>query len=294
MATRTQGLLLASFLLVLGIFLVLMGLSWTLRGSSEFLGLGLAEGGSRIGLVLLEGPIEEARPILEEIDELRRDNSVKAVVLRVNSPGGDVGPSQELHDAVARLAAEKPVVASVGGVAASGAYYAAMAADSIVSPPGSVIGRIGVVLSYPTAVELLDKLGVEWRTYKSGRLKDMGSFSRAPTEEEEAVMDAVIADVFDQFVTAVAEDRGLDRDFVLALADGRIFTGRQALEAGLVDRLGDYQEAVVMAAAMGGVEPAAPLVRKARPRIPWLDLLDDILQGGASASWGPRLEYRLR
>ena len=295
MTTRTQGLLLGSLVLLVAVLVVGSAISLLFCRPAEMMDLGFAgRGGGRIGLVVMEGPIADSRELLEEIDALRRDGSIKAVVLRVNSPGGEVGPSQELHDAVARLSAEKPAVVSVGSVAASGAYYAAMAADSIVSSPGSVIGSIGVILSYPTAVELLEKIGVEWRVYKSGRLKDMGSFARNPTEEEEAVMDGVIADVYDQFVSAVVQDRGLDRDLVLDLADGRIFTGRQALEAGLVDRLGDYQAAVTMAAGMAGIAAETPVIRKTRPRIPWLDLLDDVLGDQARAAWGPRLEYRLR
>jgi protease-4 len=295
MTTRTQGLLLGS-LVLLAVFLVVgSALTFLFGRHRDGVDLGFAGGGGgRIGLVVVDGPISDSRELLEEVDALRRDGSVKAVVLRVNSPGGEVGPSQELHDAVARLSAEKPVVVSVGAVAASGAYYAAMAADSIVSSPGSVIGSIGVILSYPTAVELMEKVGVEWRVYKSGRLKDMGSFARNPTEEEEAVMDGVIADVFDQFVSAVVTDRGLDRDTVLGLADGRIFTGRQALEAGLVDRLGDYQAAVTMAAGMAGIAPETPVVRKTRPRFPLLDFLDNFLGEQARSTWGPRLEYRLR
>ena len=293
MATRTQGLIFGCLIAVAGVLVVLSVFSWFLGGFGGNSDLGLG-GGSHIGLVVIDGPISEVRPELEELEDLRHDAGIKAVILRVDSPGGEVGASQELHDAIARLADAKPVVVSVGSVAASGAYYAAMAADSIVCTPGAVVGSIGVILSYPTAATLLDKLGVEWRTYKSGPLKDMGSFSRNPTEEEEAVFDGIISDVYDQFVTAVADDRGLTREDVLSLADGRIFTGRQALEAGLVDRLGDYQDAIVMAASMGGVAPEAPVVRRARARIPILDLIDRFLHEEARTTWGPHLEYRLR
>jgi protease IV len=293
MATRTQGVIFGCLIALAGVLVVVSVFSWFLGGIGGDSGLGLG-GGSHIGLVVIDGPISEVRPELEELEDLRHDGSIKAVVLRVDSPGGEVGASQELHDAVARLADEKPVVVSVGSVAASGAYYAAMAADSIVCTPGAVVGSIGVILSYPTAATLLDKLGVEWRVYKSGPLKDMGSFSRNPTEEEESVFDGIISDVYDQFVTAVADDRGLTREDVLSLADGRIFTGRQALEAGLVDRLGDYQDAIAMAASMGGVPPEPPEVRRVRARIPLLDLIDRLLHEEARSTWGPHLEYRLR
>lgn len=293
MATRAQGLVLGCTILFAGAVFMLAVFSWVMGGFWSGTDFGLSAT-SRIGLVVIEGPIGDVRPELEELDELRNDATIKAVVLRVDSPGGEVGSSQELHDAVARLAKEKPVVVSVGSVVASGAYYAAMAADSIVCTPGAVVGSIGVVLTYPTAATLLDKVGVEWHVYKSGPLKDMGSFSRNPTEEEEAVFDGIIADVYDQFVSAVVVDRELSRDDVLPLADGRIFTGRQAIDLGLVDRLGNYQDAVAMAAAMGGIEPEAPVVRRTRPRIPLLDFLDRFLQEQARVTWGPHVEYRLR
>ena len=293
LASRTQGLILGCAIFLTGGLVMIFLASWFVGGFGQGSEFGL-RAGSRIGLIVIEGPIGDVRDQLDELEDLRRDDSIKSVVLRVDSPGGDVGASQELHDAVARLADDKPVVVSVGSVAASGAYYAAMAADSIVCTPGAVVGSIGVILTYPTAATLLDKLGVEWRVYKSGPLKDMGSFSRNPTEDEEAVFDSIISDVYDQFVSAVVADRGLSRDDVLPLADGRIFTGRQAMDAGLVDRLGDYQDAVAMAAAMGGVAPETPVVHRARPRIPFLDFIDRFLHEEARATWGPHLEYRLR
>lgn len=292
MATKSQGLLLGcSLALLAGLFLIL-AVSLVFRPGWP--GGDLALSGDRVGLVVLEGPITDARPLLEEIDENRRDASIRAVVLRIDSPGGEVAPSQELYAAITRLAGEKPVVASVGSVAASGAFYAAIGADSILASPGSMVGSIGVILSYPTARVLMEKLGVEWRVYKSGRLKDMGSFAREPTEEEEEVFFALVEDVFNQFVDAVAEERGLDREAVLTLADGRVFTGRQAAEVGLIDGIGDLHAAVEMAAALGGLAPEPAVTRKSRPRIPVFDLLERFMRESARAGRGPVLEYRLR
>ena len=293
MATRAQGLLLGCVLLIV-VFGALFTLS-TMFFARSWLGGDLpllTEG--RVGLVVLEGPINGSRELVAELDACRHDPSIKAVVLRINSPGGEVAPSQEIHGAVLRLAETKPVVASMGGVAASGGYYVAVAADSIVADPGTLTGSIGVIFAYPTAVELMEKAGVRMEVYKSGAMKDMGSYAREPTEDEEAVFDLLIADIYDQFVTAVAEGRGLPRDDVLGLADGRVFTGRQAGELGLVDRLGDLQVAADMAAEMAGLGPEPVLVRKARPRLPLFDLLDRVLSDGVRASWGPRMEYRLR
>ncbi len=293
MATRTQGLLLGCFLLV-AVFGILFTVSAVFLTHSWTGGnLPLVSGG-RVGLVVLEGPIGPSRAAVEELDACRRDPSIKAVVLRINSPGGEVAPSQEIYNAVRRLVDTKPVVASLGGIAASGGYYVAVAADSIVADPGTLTGSIGVIFAYPTAVDLMDKVGVEMEVFKSGAMKDMGSYAREPTEAEEEVFDSLIADIYEQFVTAVAEGRGLDRDRVLALADGRVFTGRQAGELGLVDALGDLHAAANMAAGMAGLPPEPSLVSKARPRLPFLELLERLLADGVRASWGPRLEYRFR
>ena len=292
MATRTQGLLLGClFAVSVGVLLIFVA-SVLLRGPG--IGGGLALGGEeKVGLVILQGPIIESRKLVEEIEANRRDQSVKAVILRINSPGGEVAPSQEIYEAILRLREEKPVVASLGSVAASGAYYAAVAADTIVADPGSVVGSIGVILMYPTARELMEKVGIEVQVYKSGRLKDMGSFSREPTEEEEEVFDSIIADVYDQFLTAVADRRRMDRDVAAALGDGRIFSGRQALEVGLIDGIGDLHRAVNIAAGMAGLSPEPPVERKARTRIPIFEVLDQFFRDGTRATWGPRLEYRL-
>ncbi len=293
MTGRTQGLLLGcTFLAVVGAaFTALMWVLFVGHWNAGDMSL-LAE--NKVGLVVLEGPIGESRGLIQEIEENREDSSVKAVVLRIDSPGGEVAPSQEIHDAVARLAETKPVVASLGSVAASGGYYVAVAADSIVADPGSLTGSIGVIFSFPTVHDLMEKAGVKMQVFKSGELKDMGSFARDPTEKEEAVFDALVADVYDQFVTAVAQGRRLDRDRVLAMADGRVFTGRQAVELGLVDRLGDLDAAERLAARMAGLRGEPTVVRKARPRLPILEVVDRFLRQSARASWGPLLEYRFR
>ena len=232
MATsRTTGLLLGCGLLVAATLTFFAGWIW-LFGDAFQASPGLARGPGGVGLVRVEGPIADSRYLVEEIDAHRRDPGIKSVVIRLDSPGGEVAPSQEIYEAVRRLAREKPVVASLGSVAASGAYYVAVAADSIVTDPGTLTGSIGVILSYPTLTGLMEKVGVEMHVYKSGELKDMGSFAREPTEVEAEVLGDMVQDVFDQFVTAVDAGRDLDRDQVLALADGRILSGRQAVEAG--------------------------------------------------------------
>jgi protease-4 len=293
MASRKTGLLLGCLLVAAMAAVVLVSLSIFVTApwmGGEF---PLIAGG-KVGLVVLEGPIGPSRGLVQELEANRRDPAIKAVVLRVDSPGGEVAPSQEIHGAVLRLAREKPVVASFGSVAASGGYYAAVGADSILADAGTLTGSIGVIFSYPTAEHLLDKVGVQWQTYKSGALKDMGTFTREPTEEEEEVFDGLVSDVYDQFVTAVVQGRGLDRDRVLAMADGRVFTGRQAVELGLVDGIGDLHAAVNMAARMAGLPEEPPVVRKTRPKIPILDVIEQFLGDNARSASAPRLEYRWR
>jgi len=293
MATKTHGFLLGCLILLAGGALLLSAVALLVSGTG--IGTGLPFGArDKVGLVLLEGPINESRRIVDEIEALREDEGVGAVVLRIESPGGDVASSQEIYHAVERLVEAKPVVASVGSMAASGAYYAAVAADSIVADEGSVVGSIGVILSWPDASGLMDKAGLRLNVYKSGAMKDMGSYARPPTEEEDAVVDALIADVFEQFIDAVEAHRPIARDRILALADGRIFTGRQAREVGLVDRVGDLHASIDLAMEMGDLSPDAEIVRRPRTRLPVLDLLDQILGDNAQALWGPRLEYRFR
>ncbi len=170
---------------------------------------------------------------------------IKAVLLRINSPGGTVAMSQELNDAIKNLKAKgKPVIASMGDVAASGGYYIACAADKIYASPGTLTGSIGVIMHLLNLSELEKKIGVAPTVIKSGEFKDIGSMDRAPTKEEQELLRNLIMDSYDQFVTAVSEGRKLDKEEVKKLADGRIYSGRQALKVKLVDALGGYEDAL--------------------------------------------------
>ena len=293
MASRTQGILLGcGFLAVGGAFVLIM---FFVLGSVVGRDFGFASlSRNKIGLVEIEGPIAGSRHWVEEIEANRRDPSIKAVVIRVDSPGGDVASSQELYQAVRRLRAEKPVVASLGSVAASGGYYAVVAADSILANPGTLTGSIGAVFEFPTLTDLLQKIGVRYHVYKSGRLKDMGSFARPPSEEDEEILDSIIADVYDQFVQAVSDGRGMTREEILPLADGRVFSGRQAMEVGLVDRMGDLHEAVATAARAADLGGVPQVVRKARPRGTLYYFLDRLLRETSLVRSSPTLSYRFQ
>lgn len=210
--------------------------------------------GDRVGVVLVRGVLADARGIIEQIDDFDGNDSVKAVVLRVESPGGGVVPSQEIYDRLKKVKENKIVVASLGAVAASGGYYIACAADKIVANPGTVTGSIGVILQFPLFEELFRKIGIGSTTVKSGKYKDMGSPFRELTPGERAYLQGVTNDIYEQFVDTVLVSRNIPPSRTAEIAEGKIFTGRQALELGLVDALGSEQDAVDLAAKLSGLE----------------------------------------
>lgn len=204
----------------------------------------IGRGGVSIGVVKVNGVIMESQKVLKDLKEFEEDSSIKAIVLRVNSPGGAVGPSQEIHDAVLRVRKTKPVVASFESVAASGGYYVAVACDRIVSNAGSLTGSIGVIMDFANLSELYKWAKVDRYNLKSGKFKDVGSETRTMTPEEKELMQGLINDVYEQFLKAVADGRKLPVDKVRPYADGRVLTGKQAHEAGLVDHLGGIDVAI--------------------------------------------------
>ncbi len=202
-------------------------------------------GTSRIGMVHIRGTITESRRVNDWIGRLRRDDSVKGVLVRINSPGGSVAPSQEVFQAVQDLAAVKPVSVSMGAVAASGGYYVACAGSPIWANPGTLTGSIGVKLQLTSFKDLADKLGIREQSVTSGPLKNAGSPLAPLTSEQQTYFQDLVNDLHDQFVSDVAEARGLDREAVLDLADGRAMSGRQAQQVGLVDRIGSREQALM-------------------------------------------------
>ena len=214
---------------------------------------GLPVGGERIGVVEVSGMLTISEPTVKQLIAFKDDDAIKAVILRVDSPGGAVAPSQEIHDEVARVAETKPVVVSMASVAASGGYYVSLPAQRILANPGTITGSIGVIMQVTNFQELYGKLGLKNQVVKSGEHKDLGSPLRPMTPQDRKILQGVIDDVYDQFVTAVSIDRKLSLDKVKLLADGRIFTGRQAKEAGLVDELGGMRDAIRVAAELAGI-----------------------------------------
>ncbi|MGB9886600.1 MAG: signal peptide peptidase SppA [Moorellales bacterium] len=242
---------------------------------------GGARGGA-VGLVRIEGPIVDGRgtgglfgavagseSLAEQLRRAREDPSVRAVVLRINSPGGSAAACQEVAGAVRALRREgKIVVAFLGDAATSGAYWVASQADRIVATPATLTGSIGVIMQLQNLRGLFEKLGVEVEVIKSGPHKDMGAGWRPLSAEERKLLQGLVEDIYRQFVEAVAEGRGLPQAKVQELADGSLFTGRQAQEKGLVDELGDYELAVRRARELAGLAAGAPVRPLERPG-PW-------------------------
>jgi protease-4 len=250
-------------------------------------------GGGRVALVEVRGPITRAEDTVKQLIRYREDDSVRAIVLRVESPGGAVAPTQEIFDELRKTReAGKVIVASMGSIAASGGYYIACAADSIMANPGTITGSIGVITVAPSAEDLFAKIGIDWQVVKSGRHKDIGSMSRSMTDEEFGIVQSVVDDVYDQFVRAVAGYRPLSREEVVALADGRIYTGNQALPLGLVDRLGTYQDAIALAGKMAGL-PEKPNVVRQRPKT-FFEMLMENMDSMAGLYAPGIVEYRYR
>lgn len=251
--------------------LLFLALSW-------LVGKAVIESGPCIGVVRVSGFITgggggvllggtSSESVIKQLRSAGRDDSVKVVLLRLNSPGGSAAAAQEVYQEVRRLRTEKrkKVIASMGDVAASGAYYIASAADQIVANGSTLTGSIGVVMELPEVEGLLKRYGINLNVVKSGPYKDIGNPARRLTENERRLLSGIIGDVYNQFVDSVAQGRRMPREKVLKIADGRVFTGRQALALGLVDRIGNWQDAVALAAKEGGLPPE-PRLKEMAPK----------------------------
>jgi len=229
--------------------------------------------GQGVGLVEVKGIIVDGSETVRQLRALKKDKRVKAVVLRVDSPGGVVGPSQEISAQVKELAKVKKVVVSMGSVAASGGYYISAPATEIFANPGTITGSIGVLMKFSNLEGLMGKIGMKAFTIKTGKFKDVGNPGRTMKPEERAMLQGVIDSTHRQFVRAVAEGRKLPVATVAAIADGRIFSGEQALAHKLVDKLGTQQDAIDEAARLGGISGEPELIRPPKKRTPAWDLL---------------------
>lgn len=218
--------------------------------------------GDKVALIRVEGPILDSKETVDEIKDYVKDLSVKAIVLRVDSPGGAVAPSQEIYEEVRKAAAKKTIVVSMGSIAASGGYYISSPATRIVANPGTLTGSIGVIMEIPNMEGLMSKIGVKTEVIKSGKHKDIASVFRSISKEDREILQNVLDNVHEQFINAVAEGRKLLRDDVQKIADGRIYTGEQALKAGLIDELGNLEDAVKAAAKISGIKGEPTVVSR--------------------------------
>jgi protease-4 len=257
----------------------------------------------RIAVLPVYGVIESDASFMATLDRFREDESVRGFVVEIRSPGGVAGTAQSMYSELARLRDEddRPVVAWIGEIGASGGYYVALGADSILALPSSITGSIGVVMEFPNAEELLRKVGVGLEVVKSGELKDMGSPVRDLTSEERRVLQDLVDDVYEQFVSAVAANRRLERDSVVALADGRVMSGARAVDTGLVDRTATLAETLDLVGRMTGLGDNPRTVRPTERRLGFWDVLrgveesrlHSLVRGILDQSLvGPRLRYQ--
>lgn len=278
--------------LILLISLLVGGMVWFL-GRVELLGR------DKVALITIDGVILDSKDVIDQLERYRRSPSVKAIVIRINSPGGGVVASQEIHEEILKVRRSgKPVIASMAGVAASGGYYVAAAADRIVANPGSITGSIGVIMQIPNIAGLLQKVGIKTAVIKSGEHKDLASSTRELTPAERRILQGVLDDVHQQFIQAVAQGRRMERTRVETLADGRIFSGRQALSLGLVDELGNLQDAIERAGQLGGILGEPEVIQERKRRLSLWDLLTQILgfshlHPPTGSSSGVSLDYLL-
>jgi len=239
----------------IGLFVIFFGFSMVMMTS-----VGGLDSGPKIGVVEVLGPITDSKKAVQDIRRFVKDDNIKGLVIRVDSPGGSVGPSQEIYDAVKKAKAIKPLVVSMGSTAASGGYYIACGADTVYANPGTITGSIGVITQVITVDKLIEKADVGVHTVATGKFKDSGSPFKEFTVDDEVYFRSMIDDIYDQFVEDVAACRKLDEAKVRELADGRVYTGRQAKKNKLVDELGSMQDAVDFVAKKAKLDGEPTLV----------------------------------
>ena len=270
MAEKKHPVLIA--LVIFAVIAILLGsmMAVIIKMTSSSTNLSFSD---KIGVIPINGPITDPQAIISHLIKFKKDKSIKAIILRINSPGGAVGPTQEIYLEVRRTIQNKKVIASIAGIAASGGYYIASAANKIVANPGSITGSIGVIMKFIHIENILDKIGIKFEVFKSGEFKDMGSSHRKPSEREKEIINTLIQDIQKQFVEAVADGRGLPVKKILKIADGRIFSGERAKELGLVDVLGNFQDAVELAKNMADITGEPRLVYPKKSKLELWDLI---------------------
>jgi len=249
------------FVVVLVLFTTVFFFAYFTGGDPRVLSLFSGDG---VGVLQIDGAIDDSHEVLAEMKRLKEMPWVKAIVVRIDSPGGAVAPTQEIFEEIQRFKKQKPIIASMGGMATSGGYYIAAACDRIVANPGTLTGSIGVIMQLSNVEELMKKIGVRGVNVKSGANKDLGSPFQTLSPEGREILQSLVDNVHSQFVAAVAKGRGMKEAQVRKLADGRVFSGAQAKELGLVDQFGTLEDAVELAARRAGLE-SEPAVYYSHP-----------------------------
>jgi protease-4 len=270
------------FLVILGILALVAAVSILLfismiSGSSESTETVVTGSGEKIAVVDLKGVISSSEDVVRQVKKYREDRAIKAILLHIDSPGGGVVASQEMYEEVRKTRdGGKPVVVSMGSLAASGGYYVACGASRLVANRGTLTASIGVISEFLQLHDALAKLGIDVKTIKSGKLKDAGSPVRKMNEDDERYFQSLMDNVHQQFIAVVEKERKMSHEAVVALADGRVFTGEEAVSMGLVDTLGTFEDAVKITAMLGGIH-GEPSIVKERKRQSWLiPLLGDM------------------
>ena len=287
---------------VIGVIIIVSFLFFSLVVLFAFIGisgegeLSLAGMGKKVAIIDLHGTITNSADIIRQLKKYTKDSSVPAIVMHIDSPGGGVAPSQEIYEEMKKAKDNgKKIVASMGSVGASGGYYVACAADTIIANPGTLTGSIGALFEFPVAEELFKKIGLRFEVVKSGEFKDVGNYARRMTESERKLLQSVIDDTYDQFVEVLVDNRNLSKEEALKIADGSIFTGRQAKKLGLVDELGDLEDAIKIAGEMAGIEGPPKTIKERVRKITFFDLLtqqmEELFKLNESEKLMPKLQY---
>ena len=240
--------------------------------------------GKKVGIVKINGPILTSDSVVSQLEKLKNRKDISAIVMRIDSPGGLVAPTQEIYEKVKSLRGVKPIISSMGSVAASGGYYIALGADTLIANPGTIVGSIGVIMNYPIATELLGKVGIKFETVKSGGLKDVGSYSREVTEADRRHLNDMVTNIHNQFIDAVNDNRSIEKSELIKLADGRVFTGLQSKDLGLVDLLGTFEDAVSLAGSLGKIKGVPKTIQIDKKNSSLIDMFTSNIEQ-ATSSW---------
>jgi protease-4 len=241
--------------------------------AAGWVGKGLWGPREKVGVVEIIGVIADSQKIIKQLDKYRDDSNIRAIIVRINSPGGAVGPSQEILREVEKVRKKKKVVASLGTVAASGGYYIASGADLIMASPGTATGSIGVIMQFTNVEGLTKKIGVDLFALKAGRYKDVGSPFRPMTAEDKAYLQQLLENVYQQFIRDVAKNRKIPLEKMRTIAEGKIYTGEEAKQVGLVDDFGNLEDAIEKAGRLGGIKGKVEAVYPEKERFSLLRLL---------------------